>query len=59
MIVNSLQLLIVYELQFVLNDKTLHLCSVLIIGSVEVGPDIGMTFHQKMMEIVNYDNGTQ
>ena len=30
-------------------------CLVLIIGSVEVGPDIDMTFHQEVMEIVSYD----
>ena len=30
-------------------------CLVLIIGSVEVGPDIDMKFHQKVMEIVSYD----
>ena len=30
-------------------------CSVLIIGNVEVGPDIGMTFHREMMDIVSYD----
>ena len=30
-------------------------CSVLIIENVEVGPDIGMKFHQKVMEIVSYD----
>ena len=30
-------------------------CSVLIIGDVEVGPDIGMKFHQEVMEIVSYD----
>ena len=30
-------------------------CSFLIIGNVEVGPDIGMKFHQKVMEIVSYD----
>ena len=30
-------------------------CSVLIIGNVEVGPDIGMKFHQEVMEIVSYD----
>ena len=30
-------------------------CSVLIFGSVEVGPDIEMTFHQKMIEITSYD----
>ena len=29
---------------------------VLIIGSVEVGPDIDMKFHQEVMEIVSYDN---
>ena len=29
-------------------------CSVLIIGNVEVGPDIGMKFHQEVMEIVSY-----
>ena len=28
---------------------------VLIIGSVEVGPDIDMKFHQEVMEIVSYD----
>ena len=31
-------------------------CSVLIIGSVEVGPDIDMKFHQEVMEIVSYDS---
>ena len=30
-------------------------CLVLIIGSVEVGPDIDMKFHQEVMEIVRYD----
>ena len=30
-------------------------CLVLIIGSVEVGPDIDMKFHQQVMEIVSYD----
>ena len=30
-------------------------CLVLIIGSVEVGPDIDMKFHQEVMEIVSYD----
>ena len=30
-------------------------CLVLIIGNVEVGPDIGMKFHQEVMEIVSYD----
>ena len=30
-------------------------CLVLIIGSVEVGPDIGMKFHQEVMEVVSYD----
>ena len=30
-------------------------CLVLIIGSVEVGPDIVMKFHQEVMEIVSYD----
>ena len=30
-------------------------CFVLIIGSVEVGPDIDMKFHQEVMEIVSYD----
>ena len=30
-------------------------CSVLIIGSVEVGPDMDMKFHQEVMEIVSYD----
>ena len=44
--VNNLQLLTVYVLQFVINDRT----SVLIIGNVEVGPDIGMKFHQEVME---------
>ena len=55
--VNYLQLLTVYVLQFVINDKTLHLLfsSVLIIGSVEVGPDIDMKFNQEVMEIVSYD----
>ena len=33
-------------------------CSVLIIGNVEVGPDIGMKFHQEVMEIVSYDIST-
>ena len=31
-------------------------CLVLIIGSVEVGLDIDMKFHQEVMEIVSYDN---
>ena len=31
-------------------------CSILIIGSVEVGPDMDMKFHQEVMEIVSYDN---
>ena len=30
-------------------------CSVLIIGNVKVGPDIGMKFHQEVMEIASYD----
>ena len=30
-------------------------CSVLIIGSVEVGPGMDMKFHQEVMEIVSYD----
>ena len=30
-------------------------CLVLIIGSVEVGPDTDMKYGQKMMEIVSYD----
>ena len=30
-------------------------CLVIIIGSVEVGPDIDMKFHQEVMEIVSYD----
>ena len=33
-------------------------CSVLIIGNVEVGPDIGMKFHQEVMDIVSYDIST-
>ena len=56
--VNNLQLLTVYVLQFVINDNTLHLlfssyhweCRSL---------DIDMKFHQEVMEIVSYDNGTQ
>ena len=35
--------------------KTLICCLVLIIGSVEVGLDIDMKFHQEVMEIVSYD----
>ena len=31
-------------------------CSVLIIGNVKVDPDIGMKFHQEVMEIVSYDS---
>ena len=31
-------------------------CLVLIIGSVEVGLDIDMKFHQEVMEIGSYDN---
>ena len=50
--VNILQLLTVYVLQFIINDKTLHL---LIIESVEVGPDIDIKFHQEVMKIVSYD----
>ena len=53
--VNNLQWLTVYVLQFVINDKTYICCLVLIIGSVEVGPDIDMKFHQEVMEIVSYD----
>ena len=34
-------------------------CSVLIIGNVEVGLDIGMKFHQEVMEIVSYDSHMQ
>ena len=30
-------------------------CLVLIIGSVEVGPDIDMKFHREVMEFVSYD----
>ena len=30
-------------------------CLVLIIGSVEAGPDKDMKFHQEVMEIVSYD----
>ena len=30
-------------------------CLVLIIGSVEVGPDMDMKFRQEVMEIVSYD----
>ena len=30
-------------------------CLVLIIESVEVGPDVDMKFHQEVMEIVSYD----
>ena len=57
--VNNLQLLNVYVLQFVINDKTLHLLFSSYIGSVEAGPDIDMKFHQEVMEIVSYDNGAQ
>ena len=32
-------------------------CLILIIESVEVGPDIDMKFHQEVMEIVTYDIG--
>ena len=31
-------------------------CSVLIIENVEMGLDIGMKFHQEVMEIVSYDS---
>ena len=31
-------------------------CLVLIVGSVEVGPDMDVKFHQEVMEIVSYDN---
>ena len=34
-------------------------CLVLIIGSVEVGPDIDMKFHQEVTEIVSYDIHTR
>ena len=34
-------------------------CLVLIIENVEVGPDMDIKFHQDVMEIVSYDNGTQ
>ena len=30
-------------------------CLVLIIGGVEVGPDIDMKFHQEVMDIFSYD----
>ena len=53
--VNILQLLTVYVLQFIINDKTLHLLFSLLIGSVEVGPDIDMKFHQVVVKIVRYD----
>ena len=33
-------------------------CLVLIIGSVEVGPDMDMKFHQEVIEIVSYDINT-
>ena len=34
-------------------------CLVLIIGSVEVGLDIDMKFHQEVMEIVSYDTSIE
>ena len=57
--VNNLQLLTVYVLQFVINDKTLHLLFSSYHWKLEVGLDIDMKFHQEVMEIVSYDNGTQ
>ena len=53
--VNNLQLLTVYVLQFVINDETLHLLFSSYHWNVEVGLDIGMKFHQEVMEIVGYD----
>ena len=43
------------KLQFVINGKTLHLLSVLFIGSSEVGPDIDLKFVMVMIKIVRYD----
>ena len=54
--VNNLQLLTVYVLQFVINDKTLHLLSSSYHWDGEVGPDIDMKFHQEAMEIVSYNS---
>ena len=31
-------------------------CLVLIIGSVEVGPNMDIKFHQEVMKIVSYDS---
>ena len=39
--------------------KKLYICCLVVItGSVEVGPDIDMKFHQEVMEIVSYDSTT-
>ena len=53
--VNIAQLLTVDELQFVINDKTLHLLLVLFIGILIVGPDIDINFFMVMMKIVKHD----
>ena len=49
--VNSLQLLTVYVLQFVINDKTLHILSSSYHWECRSGSGIGMKFHQEVMEI--------
>ena len=56
---NNLQLLTVYVLQFVINDKTLHPLFSSYHWECRSGLDIGMKFHQEVMEIVSYDNGAQ
>ena len=48
-------MLTVYVLQFIINDKTLHLLFSSYHWGVEVGPDIDMKFHQEVVEIVSYD----
>ena len=50
--VNILQLLTVYVLQFVINDRTLYLLfSSYHWEYVEVGLDIDMKFHQEVMKL--------
>ena len=57
--VNNLQLLTISVLQFVINDKTLHLLFSSYHWECRVGPDIDMKFHQEVMEIVSYDSNIE
>ena len=49
--VNILQLLTVYVLQFVINELYIC-CVVLIIGNVEVGPDMDTEFHYLRITVI-------